>query len=384
MTRRNLLCLLVCGMGLSAAFAADPESPAAEPQAVGVAKLPVNTWVRLNPTDPPKAPWYRGLSGAVYCPKAKRVFFWGAGFSNSAGSRYYPELLDPATGRWRQIGPQRAGAQAGPPLRMTFAMLVCLPEANRVLYPYADGDPARSTTWAFDLGAGKWIDLKPKTSPRVVPNSAAVYDTRNKVVVLFGGSFDAEPQTWLYDPAANEWRKAATKTSPSARIWHNMTFDEKTGRVVLFGGHDGKRELADTWTFDAATQSWAQQTPAAHPGPRCGHAMAYDAANAVTILFGGCTTRYNDEKNEEAFLYQKSHSHTGVKRGDTWAYDAAANRWTKLAPQASPPPAGIVSGAMAYDRHNEALILMHPWKPRYPKSRRYNTSQVWALRYRPQ
>ena len=273
---------------------------------VALKTLPPNTWVRLNPDGPPDRPRYRGLSGAVWCSEQGCLFFWGASLANSGGSKYYAELFDPIAGIWRKVGPARAGsAQAGPPLKLTYAMLVYEPATGRVIFSSISADPARSRTWAFDLAAGKWIDLKTKAAPRVVPNSAAVYDSKNKLIVLFGGPFDREPQTWLYDPARNTWTNAKPAMSPPARIWHDMTFDAKAGLVVLFGGHDGKREL-----------------------------------------------------------------------GDTWAYDAAANRWRKLKPKASPPPASIVSGAMTYDIRDDMVLLMHPWKPRWPWSKKYNTSQV--------
>jgi len=350
-----------------------PKRPAGKP-------LPAPPWVRVNPGEPPAAPWYRGLSGAVYCDKADRVFFFGASAGNSAGSQPYVELYDPAANSWEKVPPARQAPR--PPLTLTFALLAYDRQRDRVLLPCVSGDPARSRTWAFDMAKRRWLDLKPPTQPRVVPLSAAVYDARNRLTVLFGGSFDGGPQTWLYEAAGNRWRNAAPKTSPSARVWHNMAFDEEAGVVVLFGGHDGQRDLGDTWLYDAAKNTWTDVTgPPARPspGPRCGHAMAYDAHRGAAVLFGGHTTKHNDEADEEAYLYQKSHSDPGIAHGDTWAFAAAGRAWSRLAPEASPPPARKVSGAMAYDRRRGRLVLMHPWKPPHPRSRKYNTCQVWTL-----
>jgi len=357
----------------------EPEHPTPErPTPKGV---PTAGWVRLNPGEPPASPWARPLSGAVYCDAADRVFFWGRSVGNSAGSRPYAELLDPATSRWHEAGQAKPG-DPGPPLKLTFAMLSYDPERDWVVFPRLSGDPARSQTCAFDFATQRWIDLRPKTQPRVVPLGAAVYDRANRVTVLFGGSFDGEPQTWLYDAAENTWRNARPATSPCARVWHNMTFDRAAGKVVLFGGHDGKRDLGDTWLYDAAANTWTEATPPAErpsPGPRCGHGMAYDVARGATILFGGHTTKYSDEADEEAYLYQKSHSDRGAAHADTWAFDAAARSWTLLAPQASPPAAPTLCGAMVYDSRRSRVILLHPWKPHGPEAKQYNTSQVWSL-----
>jgi hypothetical protein len=342
---------------------------------------PTVGWVRLNPGEPPASPWFRGLSGAVYCEGADRVFFWGRSAGNSAGSQSYAELFDPASGQWEKAGHSGPGAP-GPALELTFAMLSYDAARNRVLFPFVSGDPTRSRTWAFDMTKRLWLDLQPKTQPRVVPLGAAVYDGANMVTVLFGGSFDGEPQTWLYDSTENEWRTAQPKTSPSARVWHNMAFDRAAGAVVLFGGHDGNRDLGDTWLYSAAENTWTEVTPPADkpsPGPRCGHALAYDVARGATILFGGHTTKYNDEADEEAYLYQKSHSDRGIAHGDTWAFHAATRGWRLLAPEESPPPAATICGAMVYDSRRSQMILMHPWKPRGPEAKKYNTCQVWSL-----
>jgi hypothetical protein len=250
------------------------------------------------------------------------------------------------------------------------------------LFPYVCGDATRSRSWAFDMTKRQWLDLQPKTQPRVVPLSAAVYDHVNNLTVVFGGSFDGEPQTWLYNASENAWRNARPEASPTARVWHSMVFDRGAGVVVLFGGHDGKRDLGDTWLYDTAQNTWIEATPPADktsPAPRCGHAMAYDSAREATILFGGHTTTYSDEADEEAYLYQKSHSDRGTAHADTWAFDADTRRWTLLAPATSPPPAATACGAMVYDSRRKQTILMHPWKPRGPEAKRYNTCQVWSL-----
>lgn len=70
-----------------------------------------------------------------------------------------------------------------------------------------------------------------------------------------------------------------------------MTYDSARGRTVLFGGRDVLTEFGtntlygETWEFDG--DSWEQRFPAHSPPARYGHAMTYDAAREVTVLFGG-------------------------------------------------------------------------------------------------
>jgi hypothetical protein len=78
---------------------------------------------------------------------------------------------------------------------------------------------------------------------------------------------------------------------PVGRRNHAMVYDSARGRTVLFGGQDtlsvyGTNELyGDTWEFDG--YYWEQRFPAHSPPARYGHAMTYDTARRVTVLFGG-------------------------------------------------------------------------------------------------
>jgi hypothetical protein len=64
-----------------------------------------------------------------------------------------------------------------------------------------------------------------------------------------------------------------------------MAYDAAHAQVVLFGGWDAHRFLGDTWTWDGS--DWTQRTPVHSPSVRRAHAMAYDAAHARVVLFGG-------------------------------------------------------------------------------------------------
>src|ERR1041384_7179735 len=55
---------------------------------------------------------------------------------------------------------------------------------------------------------------------------------------------------------------------------HAMAFDSARGVTVLFGGFTGG-ESGETWEWDGAT--WMERTTGG-PSPRSGHAMVYDTA----------------------------------------------------------------------------------------------------------
>jgi hypothetical protein len=121
---------------------------------------------------------------------------------------------------------------------------------------------------------------------------------------------------------------AAAPVAPSLRIWHAMAYDAAHAQVVLFGGYDNG-VLGDTWTWDGT--DWTQRTPAHSPPAGYAHAMAYDAAHAQVVLFGGY----------------------GGSGNDTWTWDGTD--WTQRTPAHSPSPRE--GHAMAYDAAHAQVVL---------------------------
>jgi len=167
-----------------------------------------------------------------------------------------------------------------------------------------------------------------------------VYDAGWNSVVLFGGLTDslgnASDQTWAWDGELLRWSNATPAVSPSARYGHAMAYDAARGVVVLFGGRTSPNtpdsELNDTWIYDGGT--WIQLFPAGDvPQRRSGHVMIYDTLRQETVLFGG---RIGD-----TFL------------DDTWVWDGMS--WTQLTPATSPSPREYA--AMAYNEDCMKAVL---------------------------
>ncbi len=117
--------------------------------------------------------------------------------------------------------------------------------------------------------------------------------------------------------------------TPPIRNEHAMAYDAAHARVVLFGGYNGSA-LSDTWTWDG--KNWTPYTLSS-PSARYNHMMAYDAANTEVVLFGG---------------YDGS---TGFN--DTWMWNGSD--WTQYWPSSSPTPRD--ASAMAYDAAISQIVL---------------------------
>jgi len=280
-----------------------------------------NTWTNTAPMARPNG---RGWHAMAYHAPSNRVIL----FSGLEVAGVYPETwaYDFATNTWANMAPA-----VSPSGREEHAMAYD-PRADKIiLFGGWKGPGMSSETWAYDFVTNTWTNMAPTAAPLARYGHAMVYDPRAGGIVLFGGWSDAgmSDETWLYNFTANIWTNMAPTTRPSAREGHSMAYDVALGRIVLFGGAVGwgGPYVSETWTYDIAANAWREVTSGTRLSGRSWHAMAYDAVAGRTVLFGGYTNwGLNDE---------------------TWAYDSAANEWTKIAPNREPSPR--FGHAMVYD-----------------------------------
>jgi hypothetical protein len=130
-------------------------------------------------------------------------------------------------------------------------------------------------------------------APRYNIEGGLVYDARRKLFVLFGGRGVGNVplgDTWTFDLATRRWRDMQPKPAPSARELHAMSYDEALGVVVLYGGRAGT-SLADTWVYDAGRNTWTE-LPASDTGAPAmhHHSMAYDPTQKAHVAVPGIGT----------------------------------------------------------------------------------------------
>jgi N-acetylneuraminic acid mutarotase len=144
-----------------------------------------------------------------------------------------------------------------------------------------------------------------------------VYDSTNQKIILFGGSTGVAGEelgdTWSYDFATNTWAELRPITKPSQRFSPSMVYDSVSQKIILFGGAHGTAFLDDTWIYDCPNNQWTQVFPETKPPIRHSHAMIYDSENQKVILFGG-------------------YGAGDILLNDTWIYDYKNNNWAELTP----------------------------------------------------
>ena len=140
-------------------------------------------------------------------------------------------------------------------------------------------------TWEWD-GIAWSLRATGGPSPRM--NHAMAFDSARGVTVLFAGrdQFGWWPapdrETWEWDGSAWSHRSS---TGPWQREHHAMAYDSARGVTVLFGGRDRDASFIDLWEWDG--NSWAIRCDGCGLPHREGHTMSFDSLREVTVLFGG-------------------------------------------------------------------------------------------------
>jgi galactose oxidase-like protein len=194
-----------------------------------------------------------------------------------------------------------------------------------------------SDTWLWD--GTNWSEASPSTIPAGRGYHAMAYDAARQQVVMNGGYNGGQlillssylVDTWVWD-GTNWTQKAGSVYGPA---FHAMAYDAAHAQVVGFGGSLGGGALNVTAVWDGT--SWTQKSPVTSPPGRQAHAMVYDAALSQTVLFGGM----NGSTASPNFL------------GDTWLWDGT--NWTQQFSSAD--PSARHSHAMAYDSVHQQAIL---------------------------
>jgi hypothetical protein len=206
---------------------------------------------------------------------------------------------------------------------------------------------ASASACSQEVAAPTATAIAPFPSPTVAPtsvNSPALeagqwtfifyHEGLEQVVLVNGGPERGKPaddllELWSWDGA--QWSLiSADSNGPSWRNWPAVAYDTTRDVLVIHGGLQSGNNFDETWEWDG--QTWTR-FESIGPGAREGALMAYDAARAKMIFFGGSTPD------------MKIH-------GDTWDWDGQS--WTKVNESG---PAPCFPGGMAYDPVRQVVLL---------------------------
>lgn len=193
---------------------------------------------------------------------------------------------------------------------------------------------------------GVFPDAGPESDAGETPDAGNLADS--------GEPTDAGPE-----PRCPELGTALPEgTAPERRGDMASAFDPACGRVYMFSGDKaeplmcnpaGSQFVDDFHVFDVDRNRWYKLSPSGEgPLVRARSQGVWDPNRGWFIVSGG---RWR-QGTSGAYTYLN----------DVWAYDAASNTWTQLAPFTATPvdgPVGRMNFGMVADPANDRIIITH-------------------------
>jgi hypothetical protein len=285
---------------------------------------PTPTWTLIAPGG--SGPAGRGWMGIAYDSAANRIVMYG-GFKNIQPQFSYGDTWSFSGGVWTQI---YAHPTSPPLVRDSHQLVYDITRNRMVLFGgyLADVWEFAGSTWTHVLTTG-W--------PPAQDRHAMAYDSDRDVTWMVGGG---AAEVWEFSHTTSSWL-SSNLGGPTGRIGTAVAYDQPRRKMILFGGQFKQSGVVgstmnDTWAWDTNARTWTNMMPAGSPPVRLDHAMAYDAAHNVIVMFGGRTV-----------------DATGAPLGDTWLWNGST--WTN-APDAGGPPARF-GHAIAYDPVRQTVVL---------------------------
>jgi len=282
----------------------------------------------LRPAGPVAELW--GAVGAFRTRGVARTIYWIGGSDSAARPFDQLQVHDLVNRTWTAVRPEgRFDHRVLPAAAYDPHNDVVVVQGGNercIFFPTAQiacDDPYNDTVFlTFDpvTDAPRWVAGPP--GPRLF-GAQAVFDSRLKRVLLFGGTYDRTGGTnevWALDMAtanyaAGAWQRLAVANSgpltvPAGRALHAAAFNADLNHLVVYGGDT--KNIHGPFEIVAAPEVWALDLNVAPPawrnlgtplGDRIGASMFYDPLHKSPILYGGRGKLRTDRQNVSGDLY---------------------------------------------------------------------------------
>lgn len=212
-------------------------------------------------------------------------------FSGSHGWHWFREnylsntsvwSLDHRRGEWRDMRP------VPEPLVSPLRCASWDPE-HQVVVVFG-GENNSEGTLVYDPYLNTWTRKHTKVQPAFRSGGNMAYDSARKRHILFGAQFIDDPHTWAYDLAANTWTDLKPQVQPpsnanDAVLVYDAGHDVIVASVKSSGKEDGPGSY-ETWTYHGSANTWQKMEPKEAP-PGFGNRrriMAYLPDLNVTLM----------------------------------------------------------------------------------------------------
>jgi hypothetical protein len=200
--------------------------------------------------------------------------------------------------------------------------------------PVADTGVSLSDTWAWD--GQSWASLAAGLPARGF--ISGTFDSARQISLIYGG-LDQPGASPVYlsqilERGTGAW--VSRSGFPGARSGAVLAYDAARATTLLFGGFDGDDWRNDIWEWDGS--GWTERCNSApcnllRPSVRENSVFVYDPVRQVTLLFGGFGE--------------------GIVRGETWTWNGST--WSQRLPPTS--PSARHASAAAYDPTTRRIFM---------------------------
>jgi hypothetical protein len=117
------------------------------------------------------------------------------------------------------------------------------------------------------------------------------YDSARRTVLLYGGDLGigarpANASAAMWELSSTGWQRVCDPCPPGPRLGHAFAYDPVRDRVVLYGGTSTGPTLSDLWEWDGT--AWANVAPPGpSPGARMYPQMTFDLDRKRLVMLGG-------------------------------------------------------------------------------------------------
>jgi hypothetical protein len=207
----------------------------------------------------------------VFDEAGNRFIRFGA-FSGNHGWQWFREIYlknssvwsyDLATNTWRDMRPL--------PQPQTNPLRCASWDSDHRVIVVFGGEGNREGTLVYDPYANTWKRQKPPVEPEFRSGGNMAYDSARKRHILFGSQFSDDSHTWAYDLAANRWTDLKPKEQPPTDKNDAVLTYDPHAKVVLAvvkistGDDEKEKHRLETWAFEGDANTWRKMNPPREP-----------------------------------------------------------------------------------------------------------------------